>query len=140
MNVPKIVLAACAAATTMLTALPAAAVPKSIGGKIFALRAVGGSGEYGTVALKPVGEQTAVEVHVVNVPRGQIQTVHIHRGTCAKVAWPITYPLSPLIDGASESIIDVPLDTILASPAVVHVHRSYQSEHRSLSCANLTPR
>ena len=140
MNIPKIVLAACAVGTAALVALPAGAIPKSIGAKIFPLTAEGGSGEYGTVALKPVGEQTAVEVHVVNVPRGEIKTVHIHRGTCAKVRWPITYPLSPLVDGASETIIDVPLAVILASPAVVHVHRSYRNEHRSISCANLTPR
>jgi hypothetical protein len=123
----------------LLAALPAAAAPTSFGGKVFPLKPVGASNEYGTVALKPLGEQTAVEVHVVNVPPGVVQTVHIHHGTCAKVDRRIVYPLSPLVDGASDSIVDAPLATILATPSVVHVHSSYKNEHRSLACANLNP-
>ncbi len=139
MNTLKIALAALAVSTTLLAALPASAVPKSVGGKVYPLKAVGASGEYGTVALKPLGEQTAVEVHVVNEPPGDVQTVHIHHGTCAKVDPPIIYPLSPLVDGTSESIVDVSLDKILAILSVVHVHSSYKNEQRSLACASLGP-
>jgi hypothetical protein len=135
----KTVIGAVASVAMLLAALPASAVPKGIGGKVYELKAVGGSGEFGTVALKPVGGQTAVEVHVVNVPPDEVQTIHIHHGTCAKLDPPIVYRLSPLVDGTSETIIDVPLSKILATPSVIHVHRSYADEQRSIGCANLGP-
>ncbi len=140
MNTIKFALATLAVSATLLAALPASADPNGVGGKVYPLKSVGGSDEYGTVALKPLGQQTAVEVHVVNVPRGEVQTVHIHYGTCAKVIPPVIYPLSPLVDGTSESIVDVPLEKILATPSVVHVHSSYKNEHRSLACGYLGPK
>ena len=138
MNTIRPGLATLAAAAILLAAVPASA-STSIGGKVFLLRSEGGSGENGTVALKPLGQQTAVEVHVVNVPAGVSQTVHIHEGTCAKVAPQVKYPLSPVIDGTSESIIDVPLDKLLATPLVVHVHRTYKQERSSVACASIGP-
>ncbi|MGP6159596.1 MAG: hypothetical protein ACLPYS_19150 [Vulcanimicrobiaceae bacterium] len=135
----KITLATLAASAVLLSAVPAFAAANSVGGKVYPLEAVGGSGEYGTVALKPMGLQTEVEIHVVNAPAGLIQTVHIHKGTCASVDGPPVYPLSPLVDGTSTSVIDVPLDKLLTTPLVVHVHRSYKKELSSLACASLSP-
>jgi hypothetical protein len=134
----SIALAALAASVPLIAAPPAFADPNGVGGKVFALATENGSGEFGTVALKPLGQQTAVEVHVVGVPAGEVQPTHIHYGTCAAVQPPIIYSLSPLVDGTSESIIDVPLAKLLATPSVVHVHTSYKTEHSSVACADLS--
>jgi hypothetical protein len=134
----QIAIGAVAAALPLVAALPAVADPNGIGGRVFALNTENGSGEFGTVALKPLGQQTAVEVHVVNVPAGEVQPTHIHYGTCAAVQPPIIYSLSPIVDGTSESIIDVPLTKLLATPSVVHVHTSYKTEHSSVACAELS--
>jgi hypothetical protein len=48
-------------------------------------------------------------------------------------------PPLPLVDGTSESIVDVSLDKILATLSVVHVHSSYKNEQRSLACPSLGP-
>ena len=134
----KLASAALATSLPLFAALPAGADPNGVGGKVFALTTVNGSGEFGTVALKPLGQQTAVEVHVVNVPAGEVQPTHIHYGTCAAVQPPIIYSVSPIVDGTSESIIDVPLAKLLATPSVVHVHTSYKTEHSSVACADLS--
>jgi hypothetical protein len=140
LNTIKMALATFAASAALLAALPASAIPNSLGGKVYPIRPVNGSGEYGTVALKPLGQKTEVEVHVVNTPPGDVQTIHIHHGTCAHVQPPVIYPLAPLVDGTSESVVEAPLWKILAIPSVLHVHSSYKNEHRSVACANLAPR
>ncbi len=140
MNTFKIAIVTLAASTSLLAAVAVSAEPRGVGGKVYPLKAVGGSSEYGTVALKLLDGQTVVEVHVVNEPSGEVQTAHIHHGTCASVKPPIIHALSPLVDGTSESLLDVPLSKILATPSVVEVHSSYKTEDRSLACANLGSR
>jgi hypothetical protein len=139
-NTLKIAIVTLAASTLLLAAVPVSAEPRGIGGKVYPLKAEGGSNEYGTVALKLLDGQTVVELHVVNEPPGDVQTAHIHHGTCASVKPPIIHALSPLVDGTSESILDVSLATILATPSVVEVHSSYKTVDRSLACANLGSR
>ena len=72
-------------------AATAAYAADNSGGKVFALNAQNGSGEHGTVALKPRGAKTVVEIHLIGAPSSP-QPAHIHMGSwreaqpCAEVS------------------------------------------------------
>lgn len=135
-NVFFLIVAAGALATPLVVS---AAEPQTGGNKVYKLHAQNGSHEYGTVALKPRGEGTDVEVHVINAPAGQNQPAHIHPGTCATLDPTPKYPLSPVLDGTSETVLKVSIATLTASPMAVNVHESADDLKDYVACADLKP-
>jgi len=78
------------------------------------LREQSGSGQSGTTVLTAVGNQTRVLVTLSNPPAGVAQPAHIHEGTCANLNPQRRYPLQSLMNGRSETVIDVPLSQLFA--------------------------
>lgn len=118
-------------------AASAAEPPPVSGSKVVKLHAQNGSHEYGTVALKPRGDSVDVEVHVVGSPAGVSQPAHIHMGTCATLDPSPKYPLQPILDGVSETIVKVPLATLIAMPMAVNIHKSADDLKDYVACADL---
>jgi hypothetical protein len=114
-----------------------AAEPQVSGSKVVKLHAQNGSHEYGTVAVKPHGDSVVVEIHVVGSPAGVSQPAHIHMGTCATLDPSPKYPLAPVLDGVSETMVKVPLATLLATPMAVNVHKSADDLKDYVACADL---
>ena len=129
------------AATLLLAAAVTAASAETQrpGSRVYLLHALHGSGEIGTIALKPRGARTDVEIHLVNAPKGTEQPAHIHKGTCAKLDPAPAYPLDSVLDGTSDGVVNVATATLLASPMAVNVHRSTNDLKVQVACANLTP-
>ncbi len=127
-------IALCAAA-----ALPAPAETQTPGSKVYKLHAQNGSHEYGTVALKPRGQSTDVEIHIVGAPPGVLQPAHIHSGTCRTLDPAPKYPLESALDGTSDIEVKVPIATLLASPMAINVHKSADDLKDYVACADLTP-
>ena len=109
------------------------------GSRVYLLHALHGSGEVGTIALKPRGARTDVEIHLVNAPKGTEQPAHIHKGTCAKLDPTPAYPLDSVLDGTSDGVVNVATATLFASPMAVNVHRSTNDLKDYIACADLTP-
>ena len=84
-----------------------------------------GSTESGTATLtKQSADTTKV---VVNLPgaTGQ-QPAHIHKGTCSNLDPKPTYPLSPVANGKSETIVKAPLADLSKGGYAINVHKSTQ--------------
>jgi hypothetical protein len=95
------------------------------------------SGQFGNVSLREIDGQTLVQVNLNNSPRGVSQPAYIHVGSCIDLG-PAQYPLNPVVNGKSETIIKTTLESLRsASPLAVNVVSSAARVDRHVSCGNL---
>lgn len=98
----------------------------------------GNSGESGTAALTKLSDtQTKVVLSVAGAPAGVSQPVHIHRGTCAKLDPKPAFPLSPLVNGKSETVVGVSLDELSKGGYAINGHKSAQEVSTYVFCGDL---
>ncbi len=109
------------------------------GSRVYLFHPLHGSGERGTLALKPRGARTDVEIHLLNAPKGIEQPAHIHMGTCANLDPKPAYALESVLEGTSDGVVDAPIATLLKTPMAVNVHRSTNDLKDYVACADLTP-
>ncbi len=114
---------------------PTAASDNS-GGKVFAIDAQNGSGQHGTVALKPRGSKTVVEVHLLGAP-ATAEPAHIHAGSCSHLNPAPKYPLTSVVNGISETTVDVSIATLTAGGLAVNVHKSASDLKDYVACGDL---
>ncbi len=120
-----------------LATIPAAAADMTTP-QVFAFATENGSGETGTVVLTPMGAQTKVDIAIVGAPAGVLQPAHVHVGPCATLTAKPTYGLAAVANGVSETVISVPMATLLATPFAVNVHKSAAEAGVYVACANLS--
>ena len=106
------------------------------GGKIFAINAQNGSGQHGTVVLKPRGSQTLVEIHLLGAP-STAEPAHIHMGTCAHLNPAPKYPLTSVVDGISETTVNATIAQLTAGNLAVNVHKSAADLKDYVACGDL---
>lgn len=95
------------------------------------------SGETGTVTLTEVNGKTKVIVTVQNEPAGASQPAHIHLGACPTPG-AVEYPLSNVVNGTSETVLDVDLATIKSKmPLAINVHKSAEEVKVYVACGDL---
>jgi hypothetical protein len=93
------------------------------------------SGESGTATLTKAGDnQTKVVLDVKGAPSGVSQPVHIHKGTCDKLDAKPAYPLSPLVNGKSESTVNASLDSLEKGGYAINGHKSAQEVSTYVFC------
>ena len=109
----------------------------SPGGKVYEMNAVNGSGQHGTVALKPRGSHTVVEIHLLNAP-ASMEPAHIHVGTCSHLNPAPKYPLTSLVDGISETTVNEPISVLTAGGLSVNVHQSMSALKVYVACGELS--
>lgn len=114
---------------------PTAASDNS-GGKVFAIDAQNGSGQHGTVALKPRGSKTVVEVHLLGAP-ATAEPAHIHAGSCSHLNPAPKYPLTSVVNGISETTVDVSIATLTGGGLAVNVHKSASDLKDYVACGDL---
>ncbi|HET6276743.1 MAG TPA: hypothetical protein VFE16_12505 [Candidatus Cybelea sp.] len=119
--------------TALLTALlltaaiaPALAQPvepgsSTTGNKVFALSAMNGSGQSGTVALQPFGGRTEVEIHLLHGPKDGAQSATINAGACSSAKPKSKYALTTVRNGFSETVLDVPVSQLANANLSVNV-------------------
>jgi hypothetical protein len=95
-----------------------------------------GSNESGTAMLTKKGADTTKVV--VNLPgaTGQ-QPAHIHKGTCSNLDPKPTYPLSPVANGKSETVVKAPLDDLSKGGYAINVHKSARDLKTYVSCGEI---
>lgn len=95
------------------------------------------SGESGKASLSEVDGKVKVTLTTVGAPAGVTQPAHIHVGTCPDVG-AVTYPLTSVVDGMSETILDVSLDQLKSElPLGINVHKSVAEASIYVSCGDL---
>jgi hypothetical protein len=108
------------------------------GSKEARLSAQNNSGETGTATLtKQSDTQTKVVLSVTGAPAGASQPVHIHKGTCAKLDPKPAYPLSPLVNGKSETVVNASIDELSKGGYAVNGHKSAQEVSTYVFCGDL---
>ena len=95
------------------------------------------SGESGTAVLVEEDGKTKVTVNLTGSPSGVPQPAHIHSGACPTPG-AIAYPLTDVVDGVSETVLDVDLATLKAGlPLALNVHKSNEEIKTYVACGDL---
>ena len=124
------------AAFALMAGVPAGAADNS-GGRVFALIAQNGSGQHGTVALKPRGAKTVIEIHLLGAA-SSAEPAHIHMGSCSKLNPVPKYPLTSVVDGISETTVNQPISVLTAGGLAVNVHKSASDLKTYVACGDLS--
>lgn len=95
-----------------------------------------GSGESGTAVLHAEGDRTRVVVQLDNPVAGP-QPAHIHLGSCPSPNPTPLFPLSGVVNGRSETVLDVNLGTLVAQAMAINVHLSPQEISVYVSCGDI---
>ena len=95
-----------------------------------------GSGESGTATLTKEGASTTKVVVNLTGATGQ-QPAHIHKGTCSNLDPKPTFPLSPVSNGKSETVVKAPLDELTKGGFAINVHKSAQDAKTYVSCGEI---
>jgi hypothetical protein len=94
-----------------------------------------GSGESGTATLTKDGAKTKVMLSVPNA-KGT-QPTHIHKGTCANLDPKPAYPLSPVTNGKSETVVSASLDDLQKGGYAINGHKSAQEASTYVFCGEI---
>jgi len=99
------------------------------------------SGLSGTAELTARGQRTEVSMRINGVV-GENPT-HIHTGTCEDLDPNPKYPLNNVelntteLVGTSDTVVDVPLDELLANPHLILIHKSAEELNTYYACGNI---
>lgn len=101
------------------------------------LKSQNNSGQDGSATIVYMDGKAKV---VINVPSGTkdiAQPAHIHMGTCPNPG-AVTYPLTNVVNGISETIIDIPVEQLLNElPLAINVHKSAAEVKVYTSCGDI---
>jgi hypothetical protein len=115
-------------------AMQATAAPASVDTMTIMIRAQNGSGESGTATLTRMGSKTRVVIGITGENTTGKQPAHIHKGTCKNLDPIPAYPLHDVVLGKSNSVVDVSLDELVASPMAVNIHESAANIKKYVAC------
>jgi hypothetical protein len=91
---------------------------------------------YGVVGLtREAGGRTRVSIEFFDPPTPR-QQAEIRRGDCSTIDLAVTYRLSPLVDGKSETVVEVPLAQ-LRRGYMVMVHEVAAEQRLGTFCGDL---
>lgn len=101
------------------------------------MKAMNGSGMDGTATLTDLGSgKTKVMLDLKNGPAGP-QPAHVHEGTCATLNPAPKYPLTNVVNGRSETTLDVGMSDLMKGSMAINVHKSPQDIPTYVSCGDI---
>jgi hypothetical protein len=96
------------------------------------------SGQVGDVTLFARGHNTLVVINLKSEPRGHREPAHIHRGhSCDAIDPKPAFGLADVVNGASRTLVQYPMDRLLSGNYVVNVHISATNIPHYVSCGAL---
>src|SRR5689334_4623732 len=101
------------------------------------MNAQNGSGESGGATLSEVNGKLVVTLNLEN-GTAEPQPAHIHKGTCANLDPTPAYPLNNVVNGQSQTTLDVSLGTLMSGDYAINVHKSAAEVTTYVSCGDLT--
>lgn len=108
------------------------------GGAEVALQEQNGSGESGTGTLSLNDDGSLhVSLQLSGAP-AESQPAHIHKGTCANLDPAPAFPLTNVVNGSSETDVQVSLDDLAAGPYAINVHKSEAEADTYVACGDIT--
>lgn len=103
----------------------------------FPMHAQNGSGESGSATLTDLHGRTRVNISLKHENTTGDQPAHIHLGSCAHLNPAPKYPLKNVILGHSNTIVDVPMSTLVHGGMAVNVHESKKMIQKYVSCGDI---
>lgn len=101
------------------------------------LGAQNASGQEGKAVLSETDGKTKVTIAIGSGAAGIAQPAHIHVGSCPAPG-AVKYPLTNVVDGRSETVLDVSLATLAKElPLAINVHKSKDDAKTYVSCGNI---
>jgi Cu/Zn superoxide dismutase len=95
-----------------------------------------GSGITGTARLIDLGEnKLRVEIHATGSGPGP-QPAHIHEGNCTQLNPAPKYPLTPVVNGESVTVIDASIQEVTSASHAIHMHKSPEEMPVYVACAD----
>jgi hypothetical protein len=112
----------------------ATAVKKNV---VYAMNAVSGSGQNGTVTLTPgKSGTTSVVIKLTGENASAVEPATIQTGLCGKPG-PVKYSLTDVVKGFSNTIVSATTSALEAGTLSVHVNKSTAQRNVYVSCGNL---
>jgi hypothetical protein len=99
------------------------------------LKAQNNSNETGTATLTPEGDSTKVVLDVKGAEG--TQPTHIHKGTCDKLDPKPAFPLSPVVNGKSETTVKASMKDLTSGEYAINGHKSAQDLKTYVFCGDL---
>ncbi len=99
------------------------------------LAAQNSSNESGTATLTSAGESTKVVLEVKGAEG--TQPTHIHKGTCAKLDPKPAFPLSPVVNGKSETTVKASMKDLTTGGYAINGHKSAQDLKTYVFCGDI---
>jgi hypothetical protein len=95
------------------------------------------SGITGTATLSPTSDG-AVEVELeVDGSDGGPHPAHIHKGSCADLDPNPAFPLEDVVDGRSQTTVDVDIADLTIDEYAINVHESPENAATYVACADV---
>lgn len=95
------------------------------------------SGQGGKVVITEVDGKAKVIVNITGKPSSVEQPAHIHLGSCTAIG-AVKYPLTNVGKGASQTMLDVSIDQLVAElPLSINVHKSAAEASVYVACGNI---
>jgi len=101
------------------------------------MNAQNNSGESGSATLSEVNGKLQVSITLQNGTT-EAQPAHIHKGTCANLDPTPAYPLNNVVNGKSDTTLDITLATVMNGDYAINVHKSATDVTTYVSCGDLT--
>ena len=103
----------------------------------FPVNSLSQSGIAGTVRLTPInGDKVAIDV-AVNGAGSEPRPIHIHEGACADLNPIPETPLATVVNGASTTEVEAPLQQLVATPHAIFLHKSTVELPIFVACADI---
>jgi hypothetical protein len=83
--------------------------------------------------------KTQVVVSVTGEPAGAQEPAHIHQGSCKNLNPKPVFPLNPIVDGKSTTIVDAPLLTLQSGQFAINAHQSTTNIGVYVACGDIPP-
>jgi hypothetical protein len=123
--------------SVLVLSVTAAACSASGDARTIELGTLNESGVTGTVTLTDVGGGlTRVDVSVAANGNNDMPA-HIHPGSCAELVPQPKHPLDNVISGMSTTVVEAPMDELMAGNLAVNLHRSVDDLGTYTACADL---
>ncbi|MBI4218682.1 MAG: hypothetical protein HY682_00965 [Chloroflexi bacterium] len=100
------------------------------------LKAEGDFGQDGKATFKADDDKTIVTIEMESGEAGMSQPAHIHKDSCAAKS-DIEFPLENVVDGKSETTLDVSFDDLFGEERSINVHKSEDEADVIVACGDL---
>ncbi len=105
--------------------------------KVYNIEHTGASSQSGTITFQAMGSETKVTINITKEGASADEPAHIHAGSC-KNPGAVKFPLTNVVHGFSETILNVPISEATVAGTSVNIHKSPAQLNIYVACGNIS--